>query len=772
MPRSDFPPIGDSLLEAEGHQVNNLLAEVSAVDKITEDILRDLLDLYPVDQVVASIRAVPEKRPRLGIPPHALKKRIDDLDFSARLQNLIRRRGLETIGDLRGLTWEDWLDTQNLGKKSIAEFVSKLSAWLGISAEKAAAQALLDLGGDRLLLEDPGRGALEQYGLFEVRHICGRDSRVASREAAQLGLLLLDWLLEDRAPAVLVAQAGAVLADPFAEGSAPAESTGGASAVVAAPEPTGPLAPCSLIDSVDWHDWQVRVSYVFSLLYSEIPLDDLREVDLARLAVLSEVPEDARSRPVGELHPFPPVSISAVGLIKLGLTTLDPRRREILLRTTFCGQDEQETLEDVAGSFGVSRERIRQLRNRALELFEDRVGTAMSLVAKVLFERLGSAFPFSALLSEVRMGADESADPAVLTATCRALVRATDGRIKNGWVSQHDLADVRAEWRRRLRDEGGRHGLVTSEAMGEFARESGIRADFRDAFLVEWIQLTPFKGRWLRSSSNRDSVQGALEIRGEPSTKDEIAEMTGLDPSVVRATLSNLDSVCRADLRRWGFHEWVDDVYEGIAAEIIQRINASNDGWVDVDGVVDELVQLFEVAEASVRTYFSAKRFICEDGQARLVGPDELQAMFWGAVEEESTAVPLEDGTWGGVVSVEERHFRGYSFMIPASIGAVQGLQPDSRLVVPVRGTTSEASLNWSIDLPTNRVTVGRISEVLNTLAVQAGDSIVISPSPSDVRIWALERAPVGRESPGRELVREQRSPERREDVLRALFRR
>ncbi|MDO5737760.1 MAG: DNA-directed RNA polymerase subunit alpha [Eubacteriales bacterium] len=52
---------------------------------------------------------------------------IEDLDFSVRTYNCLKRANINTIGDLVAKTEEDMMKVRNLGKKSLEEVVSKLN---------------------------------------------------------------------------------------------------------------------------------------------------------------------------------------------------------------------------------------------------------------------------------------------------------------------------------------------------------------------------------------------------------------------------------------------------------------------------------------------------------------------------------------------------------------------------------------------------------------------------------------------------------------------
>ena len=61
---------------------------------------------------------------------------IEDLDFSVRTYNCLKRAGINSIGDLVARTEEDMMKVRNLGKKSLEEVIQKLEE-LGLSLAAA-----------------------------------------------------------------------------------------------------------------------------------------------------------------------------------------------------------------------------------------------------------------------------------------------------------------------------------------------------------------------------------------------------------------------------------------------------------------------------------------------------------------------------------------------------------------------------------------------------------------------------------------------------------
>ena len=73
--------------------------------------------------------------------------------------------------------------------------------------------------------------------------------------------------------------------------------------------------------------------------------------------------------------------------------------------------------------------------------------------------------------------------------------------------------------------------------------------------------------------------------------------------------LSSVPGIARASKTKWGIEDWIEDEYEGIAAEIKQRIEEDG-GSTTLARLIRELPELFEVKESSVRAIVAAPQFI------------------------------------------------------------------------------------------------------------------------------------------------------------------
>ena len=60
---------------------------------------------------------------------------IEELDFSVRSFNCLKRAGINTVEDLINKSEEDMMKVRNLGRKSLEEVISKLNS-LGFNLSK------------------------------------------------------------------------------------------------------------------------------------------------------------------------------------------------------------------------------------------------------------------------------------------------------------------------------------------------------------------------------------------------------------------------------------------------------------------------------------------------------------------------------------------------------------------------------------------------------------------------------------------------------------
>ncbi|WP_158230727.1 sigma factor-like helix-turn-helix DNA-binding protein [Frankia sp. CcI49] len=462
-------------------------------------------------------------------------------------------------------------------------------------------------------------------------------------------------------------------------------------------------------------------------------------VDTATLAVVMAAVARTGSSDLGVVLGSSPVGVSVAALVRTtGLVELlqpfddwigglSPREHDILTRRILAF-GEVPTLGELGVVWGCSRERIRQVETK----LDDHVAAFRSR-----WNDLAPAFePLRAVIWPTRsfelacmaMGSGLAHPTAVAMAAARS---AGPWNHQQGWTSHPSLKARLDEARLRVRDGADEVGLLPEDAPSHL---DGLFAttDDRDKYLHSILGITRLSGYWALRETLRARVLAALRRLGRPATKEEIAEFAGLNPEEqdIGGTLSNIDSVVRADKTHWGLREWVDEAYDGIVAAIGRRIDA-NQGSIAVATLLDELPHQFGVKASSIMAYLATSVFVVADGVVRRAEGDS----FVPSSPTRWADTFRIDGLWGQRIRLEERHFRGYSMKIRFDVAYANGVRPNDDLRVPVEDTDHEASVIWRPHDAGGAVDVGRVTAVLTEGGYTAGDQVVICPSRERVRI-------------------------------------
>ena len=222
------------------------------------------------------------------------------------------------------------------------------------------------------------------------------------------------------------------------------------------------------------------------------------------------------------------------------------------------------------------------------------------------------------------------------------------------------------------------------------------------------------------TQSGSARTKAALLSIGRPSSKQEIAERCGLPLASVGSHLSALPDVVRADKKRWGLAEWVEDEYEGIPAEIVQRI-VEDGGSTRLNRLLEELPRLFGVSESSVRSYIHTPAFRLEHGWVSQV---EVPDVILGELDDVADGRDIHgDPYW--VFEVHDRYLRGFSITgVPPELAASLGCQWGNNESVAVRSPRQcpDLSVIWRRTSPTGPE-IGRVATALKAIEVSDGQT-------------------------------------------------
>lgn len=405
---------------------------------------------------------------------------------------------------------------------------------------------------------------------------------------------------------------------------------------------------------------------------------------------------------------------------------LGGRRRAILMRRTFS--NDPEILESLGDSFGVSRERARQLEADAIGKVRAVAGERMARTGRRLKNVFGIAAPLERVMTAVGFLTCDAPEDLQTAARCMLLEYAGYSRSGNLAVTQQynelvQTAKVRA---RELADE---HGIV----------DEGILSDalpIEDPDLAEHIWSDSGLTRVLDNLVLRDTRRArlvlALKRIGVPATRDAIAATAGLESSAIGGVLSDTDSIVRITKDTWGFRWWTDDPYEGVVNEILQRIQEDG-GETSVDRLLEEIPDKFGIAPATVQASLGTEKFDVQNGRACVADVDgvelrplsQMRNIFWD-----------QSGRPVFRLEFEERYASGVSIKVPREV--VQhlgvGLDESAEVEIAVPEGCQPASVIWRAHDP-NGPEIGRLREAFERLPVRPGQEIFLVLDPSGLEV-------------------------------------
>lgn len=390
----------------------------------------------------------------------------------------------------------------------------------------------------------------------------------------------------------------------------------------------------------------------------------------------------------------------------------DPRRARVLIGRV--ASSEPLTLQELASEFGVTRERMRQIESKGLELLRSSFHSAPTwrtvrwaaervtahagayAPSEVLARVLPSWNPAQRLLV-ARLAGYESFDP-VLVRDGLKLPRVADLPM----MADTDFVVDEYELIERL----GSLGVL--ERHIEFALGSLSGVSRVDGQLVLW------------GGSVVDKAVAVLEVRDEPQDIDELViaaygeggsrsarNRIFEDPRLMRVTKN------KVGLRRWGGAR-----YRGVADLMLERLAS---GPMDLDELADELAQRYEIAQASVRMYAAAPAFKTTGDTIALRSrrdpyvPRDKPWKVRGLYRQPSVSTTV----W--CIAVDSDMLRGSGRSIPQEIASDLGVRPGDRTEL----TTAAGSipLAWS-DTTHSGPQIGSIRELLEVSEASLGDQL------------------------------------------------
>ena len=519
-----------------------------------------------------------------------------------------------------------------------------------------------------------------------------------------------------------------------------------------APASSSPAAPTSseeetaLPDSPDplsvaWDSATVLLKRLLTAA-SEInrarTLSDALSGDLGELATSLGMAEHLSGIAIADLTGEPALAQEVLSALHELWGSLSPVEQTILNRRLLTA--DPLTLEEVGQTANLTRERIRQIEKSVESRLNHPSITGpaakcwVGMLAAVLRQELGPITHRQDL--EERVSATfpaqhnlEAPNGAVNEMARHLLQQELDYSCADGVCLSSAARTVIGELKEQASSLADEIGLLKETALRDCLQDDKWQQHWEA--LLKQAGLHRLNNHLALRDTSKAKAKAALLSIGRPATKEEIGELSGLRPDRAGAQLSLLSGVVRADKKRWGLAEWVDDEYEGIPAEIIQRINEDG-GSTRLNRLLEELPRMFEVSESSVEAYAKTARFQIQDGYVSLADPSLIRLRTLDDVIDGRTT----DGLAYWSFKAEGRYFDGYSLSgLPAEIAKALGCEPDGRVRIPVASPDGcdPVSVRWPLTSLAG-ASLGYLSAPLTKLGAREGDKVLfVLDSPGNV---------------------------------------
>ena len=444
-------------------------------------------------------------------------------------------------------------------------------------------------------------------------------------------------------------------------------------------------------------------------------LADALRPDVLRLANRMGVDAPLRSVPLHEAMLGTP-GLPAIVARRLNDTLRDLTDGQRTIVQARLAEQRPATLEEVGRRLGVTRERVRQIQTKLAVKIRRALGPEIGVIATTLQEHLDPLVPSQEL--EQRIDGIIPEASATVTSLCRhALIQAMGLTLDGDFYVDEKAVEVIQDVKSRARELADDAGLIQERALIESLPDERWRRFW------PWIRRLCALHRLHGALALRDSAQArtkaALLAIGRPATKEEIGALCGYEAKQVGSYLANIPSVVRADTERLGIRDWIDDEYDGIVGEIIQRIEEDG-GVTTTERLLREIPSKFKVSPTSVQLYMRTARFEIRNGSISLASPTSVRLRHLDDVVHGHD----DGGAPFWTFLVEDRYFQGYSVVgVPPEFAKALGCEPDSGVEVRLDNLPDcrALSLNWRLSSLTG-ASLGRVAEPLRRLGLQTGD--------------------------------------------------
>ena len=407
---------------------------------------------------------------------------------------------------------------------------------------------------------------------------------------------------------------------------------------------------------------------------------------------------------------------------------------------------EPRTLTSIAGDLNVTRERVRQLRNRTLQRVETFLGSPegrpVRWKAQSLRHILGAAAPENHPLvvqqmTSVKRQVGSFVGSERIPVDSLLLHLAGPYNLDREWFVRRDRSDIVDGIEADLRRVSGVLGVVSFKRGREI-----IEKCIRLAFADRWVgQRTSFE---IRAGVGYVDCHGGFAARAEralrrlgtPSTVEEILAEVGEHqlPVSARQIILGAPTIHRVTLEKFALVEWGGREYTNISDLIAHEIKRRG-GEATLTDVAITLGIQFGIRESSVKSIVGTPRFVVHRGRLRL-RRDSDAAPDYGAVADTANCYRHRDA-WVIRVPVDQDVLRGSGRGCPTAFAQHIGVGVGDELTVDIDGCDVKVSWHYRSAHPS----FGTLRAVAGQLRAARGDWLFLDLTPESPRAWIVREA-------------------------------
>ena len=399
-----------------------------------------------------------------------------------------------------------------------------------------------------------------------------------------------------------------------------------------------------------------------------------------------------------------------------------PHRERLIFEKRVANSSRIHTLQELADSLNISRERVRQLEKRVLSKF---AGFTRKKIASPIKWRVDTIRDLVGVATTVGQIAKVLRPNEGQMDYSRLLFRmAGPYEITGDWIVS--TAAIDEDPTESVRDMADELGFIDLEVAHTRLSSWGLDWSNHLNWLTRNGTIREFSGRlasW--GGSIGDKLVVVLADIGRPATIDTLLDCIQEDRSRTSAinALSVDHRVIKVNSIEWALASWGLPEYRGIAMSIRALLSGSA-GAVHIDEITSRMHRDFGSAESSIRAYCYAPMFVVQNGWVRL--REDFEAFTYSDCSPRTArgVFYLGQSRVAILTEVKEGLLRGSGRSIPMAVGAILEVPIDKAVTF-----ANEGGGSITVSYPATSFlgpTLGSARSLAESLGANLGDHLTI----------------------------------------------